>query len=151
MSNMSRRGALWVTAASAALALTSLAGADDKKEEKKPDDKKGKPVDDKWRAWAVTEGDKTKLVVEGVYSLGGPGLVVLVADAVPQGTNPKILLLDLKTATLPGTWPTVVQPVPAYYSKSPYKKGQYDSIQIRYPDGGTVTIDTITDAGAGPK
>jgi len=120
------------------LMVTGLVAAEDKKSE------------DKWRAWAVTKGDQTKLVVEGIYGQGGPGLVVLVKDAVPQGINPKILLLKLTTGTLPGVWPAVLEPVPAYYSKAPYK-GQYSSIQILYPDGTTISIDKIIDAGEGPK
>lgn len=106
--------------------------------------------DDKWRAWAVTEGKQTKLVVEGIYSLGGPGLVVLLQDAEPQGVNPKILLLKLTTATLPGIWPAVLQPVPAVYVKAPYKGDQYQSVQIQYPDGSSVSINNIIDAGKGP-
>jgi hypothetical protein len=140
MSEVSRRNALKLAATTG---LVAVAGgsvlADDKK------------TDDKWRAWAVTEGDQTKLVVEGIYSQGGPGLVVIVKDAVPQGINLKILLLDLKTATLPGMWLAVLQPVPACYTKAPYKKDQYESVQVRYPDGSIVSIDKIIDAGKGPK
>ena len=107
---------------------------------------------DFWRAWAVTEGKQTKLVVEGIYLDGGPGKVVQLSDAVPPGTNPKILLLTLKTAVLPGVWPTVVRPVPASYEKKPYKKDLYTGVQIRYPNGDVITVaGDITDAGAGPK
>lgn len=106
--------------------------------------------DDKWRAWAVTSGSKTKLVVEGIYSEGGPGLIVLVADRVPQGINPRILLLDVKTVTLPGAWPAVLQPVPAHYIKTPYKQGQYDSVELNYPDGTRVEVKQIVNTGAGP-
>ena len=48
---------------------------------------------DHWRAWAVTKGEHTKLVVEGIYRQGGPGVVAIVQEAVPQGINPKILML----------------------------------------------------------
>jgi hypothetical protein len=141
MSNVSRRDALKLAATTGLVTLVSgSVRADDKK------------TDDKWRAWAVTEGEQTQLVVDGIYSHGGPGLVVIVKDAVPQGINPKILLLDLKTATLPGVWPAVLQPVPAYYTKAPYKKDQYESVQIRYPDGTTVvSINKIIDAGKWPR
>ncbi len=140
MSELTRRNALKMVAATG-LAVTVGHTAD--AEEKK--------TSDRWRAWAVTEGDHTKLVVEGIYSQGGPGLVVTVAAAVPQGINPKILLLDLKTTTLPGIWPAVLQPVPAYYVKTPYTKGTYTAVHLRYPDGAVVMLETITDAGKGPK
>ena len=138
MNALSRLTFLLAVFVAALAALSAKASADDKPK-------------DYWRAWAVTEGDKTKLVVEGIYNDGGPGLVVSLQDADPQGINPKILLLDLKTSKLPGVWPTVVHAVPAYYSKAPYKYGKYDSVQIRYPDGNLTTIDKITDAGKGPK
>lgn len=138
--NESRRNALKLSAITG-LAVVSGSSilADDKKTE------------DKWRAWAFTEGDQTKLVVEGIYRQGGPGLVVIVNDATPQGFNPKILLLQLKTATLPGMWAMVLQPVPAWYIKVLHKKDQYESVQISYPNGSVVSIDKIIDAGEGPK
>jgi hypothetical protein len=110
-----------------------------------------KPPADRWRAWAVTEGKETKLVVEGVYGNGGPVKVALVEAVVPQGINPKILMLELKTASLPGIWPAVVQPIPAYYVKGPYTKDTHTSVTVKYPDGSVVTIAAITDAEAGPK
>lgn len=109
-----------------------------------------KPPKDKWRVWTVTGGENTKLTVEGIYSHGGPGVVVILQEAMPQGTNPKILLLELKRGTLPGIWAAVLEPVPASYTKAPYKKGLYDSVQIRYPDGNIVSIDKIIDSGDGP-
>jgi len=104
-----------------------------------------------WRAWAVTEGDQTHLVIEGLYSLGGPGTVAIVEEAVPQGINPKILIVTVRTAVLPGIWAAVIQPIPASYVKSPYKRDQYASIEVRYPDGSTRTIPSIIDAESGPK
>jgi len=140
MSEISRRNALKLAAAAGVVALI---GNTEAAEEKKSDDK--------WRAWAVTEGSATKLVVEGIYNMGGPGLVVIVKDASPQGINPKVLLLELKTATLPGIWPQVIQPVPACYTKAPYTQGRYDAVQIRYPGGENIEIKQIIDAGKGPK
>ncbi|MFH5806935.1 hypothetical protein, partial [Alienimonas sp. DA493] len=109
----------------------------------------GEPQD-MWRAWAVTKGQRTRLRVEGIYSQGGPGTVALLRPAVPQGTNPKILLLKLSTASLPGVWPAVLTPIPACYTKGGYQ-GEYDSVQVVYPDGSSRTIEQITDAGTGPK
>src|SRR5262245_22007994 len=134
---ISRRKAL-IIAASASLAGSAFA-ADERKN------------DDRWRAWAVTEGEQTKLVVEGVYAKGGPGVVVLVTLAAPQGINPKILILNVKTATLPGVWPAVLEPVPANYTVSPYKKDQYSSVHLRYADGSGAVMVKIVDAGKGPS
>ena len=140
MNDVTRRDAFkWGGAAGLALLAGRVADAVDKQ-----------PAD-KWRAWAITGGKNTKLTVEGIYSQGGPGVVVIVEEAMPQGTNPKILLLELKRATLPGIWAAVLEPVPASFTKAPYKKGLYDSVQIRYPDGAIVTIDKIIDAGDGPR
>lgn len=147
MSVVSRRDAFKLATATGLVAMTGRLEA---AEEKKPEDKKAEEKKDWWRAWAVTEGDKTKLVVEGIFSAGAPGLVLEVKDAVSQGTNPKILILQLKKTKLPGIWAEIVIPVPAWYVKAPYKKGEYDSIQVRYPDNTYVNIPTITDAGAGP-
>lgn len=106
--------------------------------------------EDRWRAWAVTEGEQARLVVEGIYGQGGPGLVAIVKEAAPQGFNPRILMLELKTATLPGLWPTVLLPVPASFVKAPYKADQYESVEIRYPDGYVAKVEKIIDTGKGP-
>jgi hypothetical protein len=133
MKNISRRTAITSTAS---LGLATLAAGTVVAD--------GQKIGDRWRAWAVTEGEHTKLVVEGIYAQGGPGVVVLVKPAVPQGFNPKILILDVKPVTLPGVWPAVLQPVPAHFTLSPYKKDQYTSIHLRYPGGqGSIMLKII--------
>jgi hypothetical protein len=77
-------------------------------------------------------------------------VVVLVTPAVPQGINAKILILDVKAATLPGVWPAVLLPVPASYTISPYRKDQYTSVHLRYADGSGAIMVKIIDAGKGP-
>jgi hypothetical protein len=145
MHDLSRRDAVKFAAAAGLTALTGAAAraAEDDQAEDKP------ACTDMWRAWATTEGLLTKLVVEGIYCDGGLGKVALLSPANPQGINPKILILVLKLATLPGVWPTKVIPIPARYVRLPYK-GQYDSIEVHYPDGTVQAIATITDAGSGP-
>ena len=107
---------------------------------------------DMWRAWAVTKGDKTRLVVEGIYSQGGGGRVAVLKPGT-QGINHKILILDLSIKQLPGAWPMVIFPIPAHYTLSPYQQGQYDSIVIKYRDDTerSESIERIADAGSGPK
>jgi len=136
------------------VALMALVGGAVAKEfagEKKESagEKKAEPSD-RWRAWAVTEGAQTKLVVEGIYARGGPGLVVTLKEAAPQGINPKILVLDVKMATLPGFWPAISHPVPACYVKAPYA-ARYESVHLRFPDGNSHVIEKVIDAGKGPN
>ncbi|CAN5208702.1 hypothetical protein BH11PLA2_BH11PLA2_01920 [soil metagenome] len=145
MDNVTRRNAIKVAATAGLATVTaSAASADDRK----PADSGRK---DMWRAWATTGGTETKLVIEGIYQGGGPGLVAVLKPVVPQGFNPKILTMELTLATLPGMWATIITPVPACYVQTPYKKGQYESIQVHYPDGHVEDIKGITDAGDGPK
>jgi hypothetical protein len=125
--------------------LTGAAG-----EAQQPVPKNAKINPDRWRAWAVTEGKDTRLVVEGVVD-GGPGAVAVLTPANPQGFDPKILLLNLEYATLPGRWPAIAHPIPAHYTVAPYKKGTHDRVTIRYPDGSVAVANPVTDTGAGPK
>jgi len=143
MSDVTRRTSLKLAAATGLAAVTGTLAAQE------PAAKAERPKD-RWRAWAVTEGAETKLVVEGIYSEGGPGLVAVVTPAAPQGINPKILILDVKTKSLPGIWTLQLIPIPAHHTKAPYAKGTYDSIHLRYPDGSSIMIKNIVDAGAGP-
>jgi hypothetical protein len=145
MNDMTRRNAIKTAAAAGMVAVVGSAAA---AEDKKPADKGRK---DMWRAWATTEGMETRLTVEGIYDSGGPGLVAVLKPASPQGFNPKILLLELTLSTLPGMWAAVLMPIPACYVQAPYRKGQYESVQVRYPDGHAENVKTITDAGEGPK
>lgn len=143
MTDLTRRDSLKLAAAAGFAALAGAAAAQD------PAARTESPKD-RWRAWAVTEGAETKLVVEGVYSEGGLGVVAIVTPAAPQGINPKILILDVKTKSLPGFFAQLVIPIPAQYTKAPYVSGTYDSIHLRYPDGSSIMIPNIIDAEAGP-
>jgi hypothetical protein len=145
MNDMTRRNAIKTATAAGMAAVTGSAMA---AEDKRPRDKDRK---DMWRAWATTGGMDTKLTVEGILENGGPGLVAVLKPTMPQGFNPKILMLELTLATLPGMWATVLSPIPTCYVQAPYKKGQYEAVQVRYPDGYFVNIKNITDAGDGPK
>lgn len=143
MTDVTRRDSLKLAAATGFAAFAGTIAAQE------PAAKDERPKD-RWRAWAVTEGEETQLVVEGIYSEGGPGRVVVVTPAAPQGINPKILILDVKAKALPGIWTQQLLPIPGHYVKAPYKKGTYDSIHLRYPDGSSIMVKTIVDAEAGP-
>jgi hypothetical protein len=97
-----------------------------------------------WKAWA-TRGRGAELTVAGIFNNGSPGAVAVLRPAQPQGTNPRILILELTLAQLPGDWPLIVTPIPAWYVQDNYK-GQYDSVTVRFPDGGGVDL-KIIDAG----
>jgi hypothetical protein len=77
--------------------------------------------------------------------------VAVVKPAAPQGINPKILILELTTFQLPGPWPAIMHSIPAYYVHTPYKDAQYDSVVVRFPDGSSMNLEKIFDAGVGPK
>ncbi|QDT14907.1 twin-arginine translocation signal domain-containing protein [Alienimonas californiensis] len=141
MNETTRRNALKLAAAGGVMAVAGGAAAAQPA---------GGPAQDMWRAWAVTKGKRPRLRVEGIYSGGGLGTVATLKPAVPQGTIPETLLLNLSLATLPGMWPAVLTPIPVSYTKTPYQ-GEYTSVQVLYPDGSSRTIEQITDAGAGPK
>jgi hypothetical protein len=142
MNDVTRRTSLRLTAGAGLAALTGTAAA------------QNAPADqpqDRWRAWAITEGKETKLVVEGIVSEGGPGIVATVKPAEPQGINPKVLILKMTKASLPGIWAALLTPIPACYTEVPYRNGKYSSIEIQYGDGGAIIINSIINAEAGPN
>lgn len=141
MNDVTRRTSLRLTASAGLAALTGTVAA-----QNAPADR----PQDRWRAWAITAGKETKLIVEGIVSEGGPGIVATVKPAEPQGINPKVLILKVTKASLPGFWPALLTPIPASYAQSPYKEGQYTSVDIHYEDGSSIVIRTITDSGTGP-
>ncbi len=129
-------------------AVPSAAKFQKEREKKEPDGPKAF-----WRAYSTTKDGKTELMVEGIYPLGGPGTVAILERMSPQGINPKILMLDLKMARLPGVWAAVIQPIPVYLKMPIAKAGQYESISILVPKGGSgnATINEIIDASAPKK
>ncbi len=100
---------------------------------------------DRWRAWAVTEGEDARLVVEGILAEGAPGSIAVLEPARPQGINPKMLMLKLRMVSLPGVWPAVIQPIPAHFTLPRYREGQYSSVQILYPNGESQVVGKITE------
>lgn len=113
------------------------------------DKKSGTP--DFWRAWATTVGEDTELTVEGIYQEGGYGLVAVLKPAKTKADDSKTLILELSLVKLPGVWPLVLIPIPVHFAAETYKKGRYDSVEIRYPTGKKQTIKEISDAGDGPR
>ena len=97
-----------------------------------------------WKAWA-SHGDEPALHVAGVIKAGSPGHVVTLKPAVPQGINPRILILELTEEELPGAWPDVPAEVPAVFVKEP-SKGEYDQVMVRFPTNDSITLDVLRTA-----
>lgn len=82
-------------------------------------------------------GSPPTLHVTGKCTFGTPGFVVKLTKADPQGTNPRILILD-KTVTPPtGIVPQVVTTIDVRYDEDTSTK--YDQVHIR-PDGVTIDV-----------
>lgn len=101
------------------------------------------PPNDFWRAWAVTGDQDSQLVVEGIYSQGGLGIVATLKEAAAVDNTTRVLLLELETETLPGNWPKILRPIPVQYHSKSYQSGQFDSVRIRYPSGASVAIEKV--------
>ena len=72
--------------------------------------------------------------VGGEVLVGNPGIEALLYYRVPQGINPKILMLDLVLIQRPGVWPQVETWVSAKYIRMG-KPGQYTDVEILSPLG----------------
>jgi hypothetical protein len=97
-----------------------------------------------WYAWAnLMPPGPASLHVQGVVSAPTPGYEVALRPAVPQGINPRDLILDLVLTAKPGIWPDVVTPIPVSYVVTPYSK-QYDTVLVKLPSGDGIQL-TIED------
>ncbi len=65
--------------------------------------------------------------VVGDVEVSNPGVEVLLTPRIPQGINPRILLLDLVLVQRPGIWPQIVVTRRARYDKI---NGDYDRVNI---------------------
>ncbi|APR76170.1 Hypothetical protein A7982_01517 [Minicystis rosea] len=93
-----------------------------------------------WYAWMnlMPPGPRS-LHVTGVVTVGNPGYEVKLTEAVPQGMNPKDLILDLVLTRKPGIWPQVVTQMPVSFVK-PSPSVDYDSVLVRLADGSGIPI-----------
>lgn len=67
--------------------------------------------------------------VAGEVCVPNPGIEAKLRYRVPQGTNPKILMLNLVLIQRPGIWPQVETLVSARYIRMG-KPGQYTEVDI---------------------
>ncbi|MBU0654004.1 MAG: hypothetical protein KJ914_02610 [Gammaproteobacteria bacterium] len=95
-----------------------------------------------WHAWvnAMPPGPSA-LHVSGTVTVPNGDTLVKLVRAVPQGFNPRILILDLERhdATASTSSDTEVR---VHYSEAA-SVDSFDSIHIRFPNGGNVFIDNI--------
>jgi len=97
-----------------------------------------------WYAWlSKSVQGPVSFHVTGVVHLPSPGYEAHLVRAVPQGINPKELILDLQIKPLPGFWPQVVTAASLRLDES--SPGiEYTGVLVREPDGDTVHFDVET-------
>lgn len=71
------------------------------------------------------------LHVRARISVPTPGYRAYLKPAVPQGINPKILILDVVLEKLPGIWPQHVVDIDALYDDRHYQR-EYSDVTVRY-------------------
>jgi len=83
-----------------------------------------------WYAWLDTmPPNPNGFHVTGSILVPHPGVKASLKDSVPQGFNPKILLLDLIVEAIPGYWPAVMTWINVRRDEV-FEGNGYDSIQI---------------------
>ena len=93
-----------------------------------------------WKAQETTDliGSNRKISVTGTVQTSNSSQEPELVEAVPQGINPAILLLDLKISG--GTGATVMGVRDVKFEKS-IEENQYSQVTIRRESGDDVTID----------
>lgn len=72
-----------------------------------------------WYAWNNLMPPKPDdFHVIGQVEVPNPGVEALLSERVPQGINPKILLLDLVLLQKPGVWPRIITTKEARFDKT---------------------------------
>jgi hypothetical protein len=95
----------------------------------------GCPPTRDWYAWNnLMPPRPDDFHIVGEVQVANPGVDVLLVPKVPQGINPKILLMDLVLVQRPGIWPQIVV----------WKQARYDKVNVTYDNVqifcGTVVI-----------
>ena len=92
-----------------------------------------------WHAWADRRPPgKPRLVVAGEVTVANPEVIAFLHERVPQGFNPRILLLELSYWQRPGAWTQAVtnRPVALVTSST-----AYDGVEIH---SGSAVVATMT-------
>ncbi len=96
-----------------------------------------------WAAWidSMPPGP-SKLIVTGTCTFPTPGYCVELKRRVPQGINPRDLLLDWIVTPPSGIQPQVLDTVNVRYEE-PAAAGQFDSVTI-LPDGPQIPVKDVS-------
>ncbi len=98
-----------------------------------------------WSAWInLMPGTEHKLIVVGKVETNASNLVPVLREAVPQGINPEILILDL-TIEDNGSIGTPAVGFRSARFEKPAEKGQYESVVIRH-EGEIIETIPVTEA-----
>jgi hypothetical protein len=85
-----------------------------------------------WYAWIDTTPPKPdELHVIGEVKVANPGIYAVLRKTVPQGFNPRILLLDLLLIQKPGIWPQQVTCIAVRYDAVITGRG-YTEVDVLY-------------------
>jgi hypothetical protein len=85
-----------------------------------------------WYAWIDTTPPKPdELHVIGEITVGNPGIYAVLLKRVPQGINPRILLLDLHLMQKSGMWPQIVTCIAVRYDAVIIGRG-YTEVDVLY-------------------
>jgi hypothetical protein len=85
-----------------------------------------------WYAWLDTTPPKPdELHVIGEITVGNPGIAAVLRKRIPQGINPRILLLDLHLMQQPGMWPQIVTCLAVRYDAVIIGRG-YTEVDVLY-------------------
>jgi len=91
-----------------------------------------------WYAWNDTMPPKpNEFHVVGEVQVSNPGVDVLLTPRIPQGFNPRILLMDLILLQRPGIWPQLVVWKQARYDKL---NADYSEVQIFFNNDVLVNV-----------
>lgn len=103
-----------------------------------------KPVTKAWHAWLdLMPGVQPTLYLAGHVRTGAGNRVPKLAEAVPQGTNPAILILDLSIQTEGQVGTDDYAFRPATFHKTA-GKGEYAQVEVRYEGDQIALLDIET-------
>jgi hypothetical protein len=100
----------------------------------------GKLETHSWSAWNNLMPGSEGINVLGKTTLPSLGWQVSLAENIPQGINPAILLLTLKVVRPTGEAGTQMVPHDIVFKK-PGAQNKYTSVQILCSEGGSISID----------
>lgn len=95
-----------------------------------------------WYAWNdLSPPQPDDFFVTGEVEVANPGVEVLLVPKLPQGINPRILLMELIFIQRPGIWPTLLVRKPVRYHKA---NATYDSVEVYVGGNQIANIQAVT-------